>query len=110
MSCDERLVQRVRQALAGTDPPLAECRMFGAPGFMLRGNIAVGVTNDELMVRTGPERFEAALAQPHAWAFEPAGRPTKGGVVVTPSGLTDRAVLREWIALGTTFARSLPAR
>ena len=33
---------------------------------MLRGNMAVGATNNELMVRTGPEWFEAALAHPDA--------------------------------------------
>ena len=40
--------------------------MFGTLGFMLRGNMAVGATNNELMVRTGPEWFEAALAHPDA--------------------------------------------
>ena len=54
MAYDEGLAQRIREALAD-DAGLSERRMFGGVAFMLHGNMAVGISGDELMVRVGPE-------------------------------------------------------
>ena len=103
MAYDEGLAQRLREALAHEDG-LTERRMFGGIAFMLDGNMAVGVSSDELMVRAGPDRFDEALARPHARVFDLSGRPMKGWVLVAP----DDADLAGWLTLGVSFARSLP--
>ncbi len=109
MAYDEGLAQRLREALADADG-LTERRMFGGIAFMLGGNMAVGVTGDELMVRTGPDRYAEALAHPDARVFDMTGRPVRGWVVVAPDGLADDAALGAWVEMGVAFARSLPPK
>ena len=70
----------------------------------------VGVAGDELMVRVGPDRYETALAQPHARMMDFTGRSMKGMVFVGPEGLTSEDALAAWVGRGTEFASSLPAK
>ena len=109
MAYDEGLAQRIREALAD-DAGLSERRMFGGVAFMLHGNMAVGISGDELMVRVGPDRYDEALAQPHARVFDMTGRVMRGWVVVEADGITDDAALGEWVQRGADYARSLPPK
>jgi TfoX/Sxy family transcriptional regulator of competence genes len=54
MAYDEVLAQRVREQLAA-EAPVTEKAMFGGLAFLLDGNMAVGLSGSELMVRVGPE-------------------------------------------------------
>lgn len=49
---------------------------------MIHGNMAVGVTGDELMVRVGEEAQAEALAHPGARVFDMTGKPMRGWVIV----------------------------
>ena len=109
MAYDEGLAQRIREALADADG-LSERRMFGGIAFMLHGNMAVGISGDELMVRVGPEAYDAALAQPHARVFDMTGRVMRGWVMVAAEGIADDAALTDWVQQGADYARSLPAK
>ena len=109
MTYDEGLAERIRQHL-GDDPGVAEKRMFGGIAFLLHGNMAVGVTGDDLMVRVGPDATDAALARPGARLFDMTGRPMRGWVVVDPSAVTEDEALGEWIDEGYAFAAGLPAK
>ncbi|MCY3896848.1 MAG: TfoX/Sxy family protein [Chloroflexi bacterium] len=109
MAYDEGLAQRIREALADGDG-LSERRMFGGIAYMLHGNMAVGVSGDELMVRVGPKGYDEALAQPHARVFDMTGRVMRGWVVVEAEGVADDAALDAWVRKGARFARSLPAK
>ena len=104
---DEALADRVRNLLA--PQPFTERKMFGGLAFLIGGNMACGIVRDELMVRTGPAAYAAALARPHARPMEFTGRPMRGMVFVGVEGLKD-APLREWVALGAEYACSLPAK
>jgi hypothetical protein len=64
MAFNEALAERIRHGLArrkGID----EKNMFGGVGFLLNGNLLVGVWKDSLIVRLGPEAGEEALREPH---------------------------------------------
>jgi TfoX/Sxy family transcriptional regulator of competence genes len=106
---DEQLAQRVRQAL-GSQDGIIEKKMFGGLSFMLHGNMSVGVEKDRLMVRVGPDRYEEALARPHARPMDFTGRPMKGFVYVPLEGLSTDADLKVWVQLGVDFALSLPKK
>ena len=109
MPYDEELAERVRAVLR-SEPGYTEKKMFGGVCFMVGGNMAVGVTGSDLMVRPGPDDFEAALALPHARPMDFTGRPMKGFVYVDPSGLDTSQALAEWVERGASYARSLPAK
>lgn len=109
MAFDEGLAERIRARL-GTDPGITEKRMFGGLAFLYRGNMAVGVTGDELMVRVGPDATEAALAQPGTRPFDLTGHPMRGWVVVASSTVSEDEALAGWIDRGHAFAASLPPK
>ena len=109
MPYDEKLAERVR-AVFQSEPGCTEKKMFGGICFMVGGNMAVGVTGSDLMVRPGPDNFESALALPHARPIDFTGRPMKGFVYVESAGIAADAALAEWVERGAAFARSLPAK
>ena len=109
MAYNEELALRIRVALDGHDG-VAEKKMFGGIAFMLDGNMCVGVTGDDLMVRVGPGGSDAALAQPHARPMDFTGRPMKGFVYVGSAGTEKDDSLTQWVQLGVAFARTLPAK
>src|SRR5579862_7195252 len=102
MPFDEILAQRIRQSLArrkGID----EKKMFGGIGFLLNGNLLVGVWKDSLIARVGPDEGQEALLEPHVKAFDITGRPMKGWVLVAPEGIEDDGQLKEWILRAVKF-------
>ena len=84
--------------------------MFGGIGFLLNGNLLVGVWKDSLIVRLGPEEGEQALKEPHVSEFDITGRAMKGWVLVEPEGVEDVKALTVWIGRAMRFVRTLPAK
>ena len=109
MAYNEELALRIRVALGGHDG-VVEQKMFGGLAFMLKGNMCVGVTGDDLMVRVGAGGLEDALAQPHARPMDFTGRPMKGFVYVDSAGTEKDDSLEQWVQRGAAFAGSLPAK
>ena len=109
MAYSEALADRIRQAL-GRRRGLAEKKMFGGVGFLLRGNICVGVWKTSLIARVGPDSYDQALAQPHAREFDITGRPMVGWVLIDPEGIDDDAALRAWIERAAEFVGTLPGK
>jgi TfoX/Sxy family transcriptional regulator of competence genes len=109
MAYDEGLAQRIRERL-GADPDVSEKRMFGGIAFLVNGNMAVGVSGDDLMVRVGPDHTDAALARPGTRVFDMTGRPMRGWILVTGDALTEDEVLGSWVAEGRGFAAGLPPK
>ncbi len=109
MAYDEGLAQRIREVFDEL-PGIVEKRMFGGIGFMLQGNLACGVIGDELIVRVGPDRYEDAVAMPHARPFDFTGRPMTGWIMLAPAGYESDNDLRRWVQQGTNFAKSLPPK
>jgi TfoX/Sxy family transcriptional regulator of competence genes len=106
---NEALAHRIR-VIVGEDPGLTERKMFGGIAFMLNGNMFCGITRDDLMVRVGPDRFEAALTSPGARLMDFTGRPSKGMVFVGPEGYATDEQLRGWVEQTLDYAGSLPAK
>jgi len=59
------------------------------------------------MVRVGPDRYETALAQPHARAMDFTGKPMKGFVYVAPAGFERDDALSSWVRMSLEFVASL---
>ena len=106
MAYDEQLAERVRDQLADVHG-ITEKAMFGGVAFLLEGNMAVGLTGDQLMVRVGRDDSDDALARPHTRPFDMTGRPMKGWILVAQEGLQDDDELRAWVRRGLAFAGSL---
>src|SRR5215470_1279885 len=109
MAFSETLAERIRQALARRKG-VEEKKMFGGVGFLLGGNMLVGVWKDSLIARLGPDEGEAALREPHVKEFDITGRAMKGWVLVDPEGVEGDEELKEWIERATKFVRTLPGK
>jgi TfoX/Sxy family transcriptional regulator of competence genes len=112
MAYDTNLAQRMRDHLANLQdlPGLEEKKMFGGVGFIIRGNMACGVHADYMIVRVGPENYQAALQQPFTRPFDMTGRPMAGWVEVAQPGCENASDLQAWIKKGIDFASSLPPK
>ncbi len=77
---------------------------------MVNGHMSCGVVNDTLMVRVGPESYEAALSRPHAREMDFAGRAMEGFVYVAPEGFETDPELDSWVRLSLDFISKLPPK
>lgn len=109
MAYDEKLADLVRQAI-GPREDVTEKKMFGGVAFLLDGKMFCGIATADLMVRIGPERYEAALAEAHVRPMDFTGRPLKGYVYVAPEGVRTVKAIKKWIDRSLTFVATVPAR
>ena len=109
MVYDEGLSQRIRELLTDA-PAVEEKKMFGGLAFMVNGNMAVGVTGSELMVRVGAENYESALAEPHVRPMDFTGKPLRGFVYVDESGYETDEGLAMWVSRAVDFVLTLPSK
>src|SRR6266550_4589439 len=107
MAFDERLAERIRGAL-GRRHGVAEKKMFGGVGFLLNGNMCVGIWKNSLIVRIDPESYEDALTEEYVRKFDITGRPMKGWILVEPDGIESDDQLRKWIEQSLDFVVTLP--
>ena len=109
MAFSEELAERIRQQLAWRKG-VEEKKMFGGVGFLLNGNLLVGVSKDSLLARLGPEQSEDALKEPHVSEFDITGRAMKGWVLVAPEGVEADEQLKGWLQRAVKFVGKLPAK
>ncbi|MCW2849844.1 MAG: methyltransferase [Marmoricola sp.] len=110
MAYDDDLADRVRAAIAGHDG-VTEKPMFGALGFLVNGNLAVSASSrGGLMLRVDPGGLESLLAEDDVSPFEMRGREMHGWVHVAATDSTPDTELARWVAIGATYAASLPAK
>ena len=109
MAFNEILAQRVRDALY----PLTvaeEKKMFGGIAFMVSGNMTVGVTQDDLIVRVGLEKYQDSLRKPGVDFFQPTGKPMAGWIIVASDGHDTDEEMKYWVELALEFVKTLPAK
>jgi TfoX/Sxy family transcriptional regulator of competence genes len=109
MAYDEALAGRVRD-LMSTRAEVTELKMFGGVGFTVSGNMAVGVIDDDLIVRLDPSDADKAMGESGVREFDFTGRPMKGWIFVSAERTDDDAGLAEWVEAGAAFAASLPPK
>ncbi len=109
MAYDETLAARIREEL-DQQTNIDEKKMFGGLGFLLNGNMLVGVWKDNLIVRVGADAYAGALAEPSVVEFDITGRTMKGWAMVEPEGVDEDADLKKWIQRAMTFVETLPGK
>ena len=110
MAFSEALAERIRQRLCRRKN-VEKKKMFGGIGFLLNGNLLVGVRKDSLLVRLGPDQSDEALKEANVSEFKITGRGTmKGWIVVSLGGVEDDDQLSAWIRRALKFVRTRPAK
>ena len=110
MAYDEELAARIRD-LMSAEPSLAEKKMFGGLAFLVRGNMAVGVSGQGgILVRVDPDESDELVATTPAQLMEMRGRSMRGWLRVAAQDVAGDGELAEWVERGTAYARSLPVK
>jgi TfoX/Sxy family transcriptional regulator of competence genes len=107
---DEELADRIRELMGGQSD-VTEKKMFGGLAFLIGGNMAVAASGQGgLMVRVNPAQSDKLVTSTTARNLEMRGRLMQGWLRVRSEDLRTKRQLAKWVQLGTTFARSLPAK
>jgi TfoX/Sxy family transcriptional regulator of competence genes len=110
MPYDEELADRIRKLVAGEAAP-SEQKMFGGLAFLIQGNMAIGASGQGgVLVRVDPDQAEELVATTSARVMEMRGRQMRGWLRVDADDVRSDRELAGWVELGTTYARSLPAK
>jgi|SRR6267142_2685113 len=109
MVYSESLAERIRQVFARRRG-ITEKKMFGGVGFLLNGNMCVGIWKTSLIIRLGPEQAEKALKEPDVVEFDITGRPMKGWLMVEPDGIETDEQLGEWVRRSVECVSTLPKK
>ncbi|CAN5741146.1 TfoX/Sxy family protein [soil metagenome] len=108
MAYDHALAERLRSQI--TQVPFDENRMFGGLAILVNGNMACGVSGDDLILRLPHSEYENALSRPGVREFDMTGKPMRGWVVLSAGILDEDAALRAWVTKGINFALTLPPK
>ncbi len=109
MGYNLKLADRIRKKLP-RGKVFEEKKMFGGVGYLLNGNMCVGIWKESLIARLGPEGGEKALQEPFVKEFDITGRPMKGWVMVLREAIEDDDQLSGWIYLAVNFVGKLPKK
>jgi TfoX/Sxy family transcriptional regulator of competence genes len=110
MAYDEDLAQRIREMLVDK-PDITEKKMFGGLAFLIAGNMAVAASGQGgLLVRVDPTKSDKVVATTTARPMEMRGRAMQGWLRVDADDVRTKRQLAKWVEVGTTYARSLPAK
>ena len=110
MAYDEDLADRIRELVIG-ESALTEQKMFGGLAFLIGGNMAVAASGQGgVLVRVDPAESEKLVATTSARTMEMRGREMHGWLRVAADDVSTKRQLAKWVGLGTTYARSLPAK
>ena len=109
MAYDEKIAGRLSKVFS-EHKGVVEKKMFGGIAYMFREHMCVGVVDDLLMVRVGPEQYEDALSEAHTRPMDFTGKPMKGYVYVEPAGFKTDKNLKKWVDKGIQFVETLPAK
>ena len=109
MAYDEDLADRIRQ-LVGAGKDVSEKKMFGGLAFLINGNMSVSASGQGgLLLRADPDQSDA-LVKRGAERAVMQGRTMNGWLRVDASKVKTDKQLREWVAVGIDYARSLPPK
>lgn len=85
-------------------------KMFGGIGYLVNGNMCIGIHKDHLVLRLDPETATELLSEPHVKVFDITGRPMKGWVMVEEDGYSNPNNLKRYVSMAKEFVDTLPGK
>jgi len=109
MPYDPGLAERVEEVLRGR-PGFEQKKMFGGIGWLLNGNMCVGIYKEWLIARVGESAGVKLFKEKHAKPMDITGKPMKGWLMVAPAGVADKRHLARYVDAALAFVAELPAK
>jgi TfoX/Sxy family transcriptional regulator of competence genes len=102
MAYDEKLADRVREALADVFK-VEEKKMFRGVTFMVDDKMCISVSGDELMLRLDPEMTEQLAEENGTRPMVHGGKHMKGFIYISPERFHNQKELDHWIQLALDY-------
>lgn len=109
MPYDPGLAERLAELVAGR-PGFRLKKMFGGIGWMLNGNMCVGVWREWLIVRAGEDATATICQDKGVKPMDLTGRPMKGWAMAGPEAVASDAALARYVELAAGFVSTLPEK
>lgn len=109
MAYSEDLAAKVRSQLEKL-PNVIEKKMMGGLTFMVDDKMCLGVLEDKLMCRVGPDAYEAALGEAGAGKMDFTGKPMVGFLFVSREGLKTTKQWNYWLGLCLNYNKIAPVK
>ena len=103
MSYNERLANRVREALVGVQKKVEEKKMFQGLIFMVDDKMCVGIREDEIMCRIDPGIYESVLEKTGCRPVVLGDRTMKGFVYINETCYRRKEDFDYWMGLCLEF-------
>jgi len=103
MAYNENLADALRTLLVAYNGNITEKKMFGGLSFLYKGKMAVGIINEELVVRVIASKMDHELEKHHVRPMDFTNRPMKEFIFVE---LENYKNLSYWIELGIEHSKS----
>ena len=108
MPYNEKLADRVREALAGI-ANVEEKKMFRGVTFMVNDKMCISVSGERLMCRIGAEKQQEAVERPGCSEMIMRGNVMKDFVYVSPAAFKNKKDFDYWIKLSLDFNKHAKA-
>jgi TfoX/Sxy family transcriptional regulator of competence genes len=109
MPYDPGLAERLEDMLSSR-PGFQQKKMFGGIGWMLHGNMCVGVYKEWLITRVGTKTATKIFKDKHVKPMDITGKPMKGWAMVAPEGIEEDKDLERHTELAIVFVNTLPKK
>jgi len=109
MAYDEGLAERLRECFKGRRG-ITEKKMFGGLCFLLHGNMLVGVSKNELMIRYAREDHAAVMKMKHVRPMDFTKKAMQGFAFVAPKGFDTQKDLDAWVQRCLDYVGTLPKK
>ena len=105
----ERLEDIVAMRFAHMDG-LSETRMFGGFGYMLNGNMCIGIHKDTLIIRVGVDTAAEIIGEPGVRPMDLTGKVMKGWATLEPEAIAEDSDIERFCSLAIEFVTTLPVK
>jgi hypothetical protein len=99
MAYNEELALRIEKILKKKKISFGVLKMFGGICYTVDEKMCIGIANDDLMARVGPDNYESSLKKKGARKMDFTGKPMVGYVFVNPKGIEKDSELTDWVNL-----------
>jgi hypothetical protein len=109
MPFDSGLAVRLEEIIEGR-AGFEQKKMFGGIGWMLNGNMCVGIYKHWLITRIGEAAAARMFKEKHVKPMDITGKPMKGWAMVAPEGVAEDADLNRHVECAIDFVKTLPKK
>jgi TfoX N-terminal domain len=106
MPYDPGLAARLEELLENSKG-FEQKKMFGGIGWLLNGNMCIGVYKEWLIARVGEETAKKIFKEKYVKPMDITGKPMKGWAMIAPAGIEEEKQLERYISFAEKFVRTL---